>query len=130
MFDHVGIQVTDTPASAALYLSVLAPIGLIEAMRHDTPIGPAIGFADADSPHNPYFWISPGVATEPRHESHIAFAAPDRATVDAIGAAAAAAGVEILHEARLWPEYHPTYCGVFFRDLDGNNIEAVCHKPE
>jgi hypothetical protein len=30
----------------------------------------------------------------------------------------------------VWPEYHPTYYAVFFRDLDGNNIEAVCHTPE
>lgn len=130
MFDHVGIQVTDVPASAALFLSVLAPVGLIEAMRHETPDGLVVGFADADAPQHPYFWIGPGTATEPRHESHIAFAAKDRATVDAVGAAAEAAGVEILHAARLWPEYHPTYYGVFFRDLDGNNIEAVCQSPE
>jgi hypothetical protein len=33
----------------------------------------------------------------------------------------------ILHEPRVWPEYHPGYYGVFFRDLDGNNVEAVHH---
>jgi hypothetical protein len=27
----------------------------------------------------------------------------------------------------VWPEYHPGYYGVFFRDLDGNNVEAVHH---
>jgi hypothetical protein len=30
----------------------------------------------------------------------------------------------------VWEEYHPTYFGVFVRDPDGNNVEAVCHRPE
>ena len=40
------------------------------------------------------------------------------------------AGAEVLHEPRVWPEYHPTYYGAFVRDPDGNNVEAVCHSPE
>jgi hypothetical protein len=36
----------------------------------------------------------------------------------------------VLHEPRLFPEYHPSYYGAFVRDPDGNNIEAVCHTPE
>lgn len=39
-------------------------------------------------------------------------------------------GAEVLHEPRLWPEYHPDYYGAFVRDRDGNNVEAVCHAPE
>jgi catechol 2,3-dioxygenase-like lactoylglutathione lyase family enzyme len=41
--------------------------------------------------------------------------------------AARAIGTEILHEPRLWPEYYPGYYGVFVRDPDGNNVEAVHH---
>ena len=26
--------------------------------------------------------------------------------------------------------YHPHYYGAFVLDPDGNNIEAVCHRPE
>jgi len=26
--------------------------------------------------------------------------------------------------------YHPTYYGAFVVDLDGNNLEAVCHREE
>ncbi len=37
------------------------------------------------------------------------------------------AGAEVLHEPRVWPEYHPGYFGVFVRDPDGNNVEAVHH---
>ena len=36
---------------------------------------------------------------------------------------------EMLHEPRVWPEYHPNYYGAFVRDPDGNNVEAVCHLP-
>ena len=35
--------------------------------------------------------------------------------------------MEVLHAPREWPEYHPGYYGVFVRDLDGNNVEAVFH---
>ena len=43
---------------------------------------------------------------------------------------AVATGAEVLHEPRVWPEYHPSYYGTFVRDPDGNNVEAVCHRPE
>jgi predicted lactoylglutathione lyase len=39
-------------------------------------------------------------------------------------------GAEVLHEPKVWPEYHKTYYGGFVRDPDGNNVEAVCSSPE
>ena len=45
-------------------------------------------------------------------------------------AAAVGTGAEVLHEPRLWPEYHVSYYAAFVRDPDGNNVEAVCHAPE
>jgi predicted lactoylglutathione lyase len=56
-----------------------------------------------------------------------ALSAPSREAVDAVHAAALEAGAEVLHAPRLWPEYHPGYYGVFLRDPDGNNVEAVHH---
>ena len=44
--------------------------------------------------------------------------------------AAVNAGAEVLHEPRLWPEYHPNYYDAFVRDPDSNNVEAVCQQPE
>ena len=58
---------------------------------------------------------------------HLALTAPSRDAVDAVQAGAERAGAELLHRARLWQEYHPGYYGVFLRDLDGNNVEAVHH---
>ncbi len=47
--------------------------------------------------------------------------------MDAVHRAAVAAGVEVLHVPRIWPEYHPGYDAVFLRDLDGHKVEAVHH---
>ena len=63
-------------------------------------------------------------------ESHIAFTRRRPGRGAAFFEAAVAAGAEVLHEPRVWPEYHPTYYGAFVRDPDGNNVEAVCHVPE
>jgi catechol 2,3-dioxygenase-like lactoylglutathione lyase family enzyme len=87
--------------------------------------GPTVGYGVA----KPEFWIGPRETGEGFRESHIAFSAPDRATVQAFEAAAVAQGAEVLHPARLWPEYHRDYYGTFVRDPDGNNVEAVCHAP-
>ena len=42
-------------------------------------------------------------------EFHIAFVAPDRPRVREFFDAALARGAEVLHEPRLWPEYHANY---------------------
>ena len=123
MLDHLSIQCADVAASAAFYDAVLAPIGGTRVVE----FGPVIGFG---VPPMPDFWIGPHQTGEGFKESHIAFSAPNRDAVRAFLAAATAAGAEVLHEPRLWPEYHPNYYGAFVRDPDGNNIEAVCHTPE
>jgi catechol 2,3-dioxygenase-like lactoylglutathione lyase family enzyme len=123
MIDHVSIQCTDPDASAAFYDAVLAPLGGRRLME----FGPVIGYG---VPPMPDFWIGPHETGEGFRESHLAFSAPDRATVQAFFEAAVEAGAEVLHEPRVWPEYHPNYFGAFVRDPDGNNVEAVCHQPE
>jgi catechol 2,3-dioxygenase-like lactoylglutathione lyase family enzyme len=124
MIDHVGIQAADVEASRAFYLGAFGPLGMHEAVRFEPDGGLVVGLAGADG--NPDFWISPAMRPDDR-EVHIAFSAPDRETVDAVHAAASAAGAEVLHAPREWPEYHPGYYAVFLRDLDGHNVEAVFH---
>ncbi len=121
MLDHVGIQCADLAASAAFYDAVLAPLGFRQ-MRN---FGVAIGYG-ADKPD---FWIGRFDSGDGFRESHLAFAAADRAAVDAFFAAAVAAGAEVLHEPAVHPEYHENYYGAFVRDPDGNNVEAVSHGP-
>ena len=121
MLDHVGFQCADITASATFYDAVLAPLGFRRVLDFDV----AIGYG-ADKPD---FWIGAQESGDGFRESHIAFQAADRATVDAFFAAAVAAGAEVLHEPRVHPEYHETYYGAFVRDPDGNNVEAVSHGP-
>ena len=124
MIDHLGLQCADPAAAAAFYERVFAPCAVREMMRYDTPHGPVIGLAGPAG--QPQLWTSP--LEEPGNRPvHLALAAPSRDAVDAVFVAAQEAGAEILHEPRVWPEYHPGYYGVFFRDLDGNNVEAVHH---
>jgi catechol 2,3-dioxygenase-like lactoylglutathione lyase family enzyme len=121
MLDHLGLQCSDLAASAAFYDAVLTPLGASRLMD----FGEAIGYG-VDQPH---FWISRQQTGDGFRESHVAFQARDRAAVTAFFDAAAALDAEVLHEPRVWPEYHEHYFGAFVRDPDGNNVEAVCHAP-
>jgi catechol 2,3-dioxygenase-like lactoylglutathione lyase family enzyme len=117
------MQCADIAASAAFYDAVLGPLGAERIMD----FGEAIGYG---VPPHPDFWISQQATGEGFRESHICFTAGDRATVQAFFDAAVASGAEVLHEPRVWPEYHASYYGAFVRDPDGNNVEAVSHGPE
>ena len=123
MLDHLSIQCRDSTASIAFYDAVLSTLGGGQVMRFGDVVGYGVG-------GRPTFWLGPLADDVPNREVHIAFVAPDRGAVRAWFDAAVAAGAEVLHEPRVWPEYHPGYYGAFVRDPDGNNVEAVCHAPE
>ena len=122
MLDHLSIQCEDLDAASAFYDTVLATIGGRRVLDFGSVLGYGVDFPD--------FWIGPVNTGDASREVHIAFTAPDRAAVIAFCDAAAGLGAEVLHEPRVWPEYHPNYFGAFVRDPDGNNVEAVCHSPE
>ena len=123
MLDHLGVPCGDVDTSTSFYTAVFAPLGVREAMRFPHEGSAVVGLAGPDG--IPHLWLSPGGPA--RAEIHVALAAPDRAAVDAVHAAALEAGAEVLHAPREWPEYHPGYYGVFLRDPDGHNAEAVHH---
>jgi len=123
MLDHVSIQCADVAASAAFYDKVLSPLGGQRLMD----FGQVVGFGIRP---NPDFWVGPQTTGVGFRESHLAFTAETRSAVDAFFAAAVAVGAEVLHEPRVWVQYHPNYYGAFVRDPDGNNVEAVCHAPQ
>jgi catechol 2,3-dioxygenase-like lactoylglutathione lyase family enzyme len=122
MLDHVGFSVSDYDRSRAFYEQALAPLGLTLLMEPMPGIG---GFGDGGKP---YFWIR---TRDPAIQNglHVAFEADDRETVDAFHAAALAAGGTDNGGPGLRELYHPSYYGAFVLDPDGNNIEAVCHRP-
>jgi catechol 2,3-dioxygenase-like lactoylglutathione lyase family enzyme len=124
MFDHLALQCADVEEAAAFYARVFAACGVREVMRFDTPGGPSVALGGPDG--FPRLWLGPLVDSGDR-PVHLALTAPSREAVDQVFHAAREEGAKILHAPRLWPEYHAGYYGVFFRDLDGNNVEAVHH---
>jgi predicted lactoylglutathione lyase len=76
----------------------------------------------------PVFWIgSDGKSSPPMH---VAFSADTRAEVRAFYEAALRAGGRDNGGPGLRPQYHANYYGAFVLDLDGHNVEAVCHAAE
>lgn len=121
MLDHLVLKVTDYEKSSRFYKEALAPLGYEVIMELEAGVG--FGMQG-----KPYFWVTGGE----RHPSglHIAFASPNRKLVDAFHAAALKAGGRDNGPPGIRAHYHPDYYGAFVFDPDGNNIEAVCHKPE
>ena len=128
MIDHLGFAVSDFARSRAFYLAALAPLGveLVMEVTADQTGGEA--HAGFGSGGKPFFWIGNGEAVS--NCLHIALTAQSRAEVRAFYDAALAAGGRDNGPPGLRPHYHTDYYGAFVLDLDGNNIEAVAHRPE
>jgi catechol 2,3-dioxygenase-like lactoylglutathione lyase family enzyme len=119
--DHLWIRVRGLVASKRFYTTIAPYAGLRIGM--DEPnrlqmvgVGEDFSFSliDDDRP-----------ATE---HVHLAFPAPDNATVRAFHAAALAAGYDDHGGPGERAVYHPGYYGAFVRDPDGHNVEVVNHN--
>ncbi len=121
--DHVTIRVADFEASRAFYTTVLAPLGIELGWADETLRGAEWGD----------FSIAQDVKPVSR-DVHVAFAASNRAEVDAFHRAGVEAGYRDNGPPGERPHYHAGYYGAFLLDPDGNNIEAVFHdrseRPE
>jgi catechol 2,3-dioxygenase-like lactoylglutathione lyase family enzyme len=126
IIDHVTLTVSDYVRSKAFYEKALAPLG-IQALKD---FGQVCGFGR----ENPEFWLGAGPASFQHAEhllritpTHVAFAARDRAEVDAFFHAALAAGGKDFGAPGVRAHYHPDYYAAFVLDPDGHDIEAVFH---
>ena len=122
MIDHVSLDVRAYEASKRFYQQALAPLEYELLMEYE---GSVCGFGGMGKPD---FWI--GNRGEPQSGVHVAFVSPDRPTVDRFYEAALAAGGRDNGPPGPRPLYHEHYYSAFVHDPDGNNVEAVCHKPE
>jgi catechol 2,3-dioxygenase-like lactoylglutathione lyase family enzyme len=120
MLDHVTFGVREIERSQAFYDQALRPLGIERLYVEDDCAGYGVG-------DKAFFWI--GLKGVAQTGAHVAFATPDRATVDRFYQAALAAGGKGNGAPGLRPHYHEHYYGAFVLDPDGHNIEAVCHRP-
>ena len=126
MIDHTGIGVADVARSADFYDAALGALGLRRVMQLPEGSGTdGIGYGV----DYPVFWIDRfhphGV------KQHTAFAAKNRAAVEAFYAAAMNAGGIDNGPPGLRDTssgYPPGYYAAFVIDPDGNNVEAVCRE--
>jgi len=128
VIDHLGIAVHDHAASKRFYTAALAPlnIGVMMEVPKSVSGGPS-DYTGFGSNNKPYFWIGEGRG--PSQAMHLCFVAETRAQVDAFYAAAIKGGAKDNGKPGIREHYHPNYYGAFVIDLNGVNLEAVCHKP-
>ena len=118
---HVAVNVSDWDRAKGFYEPVLGRLGYRVVYEEE---GVLAYFADVRG-------LDFGIGRrDPVGGAHVAFVASDRATVEGFHEAALAAGGIDNGAPGIRHDYHPTYYGAFVLDPDGNNIEAVCHRPE
>ena len=116
LIDHVHLIARDLEVTKRFYVAALRALGRkIE--------GEGKGYFWSDE----LFVSDSAMATTGPTHVHLAFQAPDRATVDRFYEAALAAGGKDHGKPSVRAQYHPGYYGAFVLDPDGNNIEAVFH---
>ena len=128
MIDHIGLAVSNLERARAFYLNALKPLGVGVVMEISAEQTGADAHAGFGKDNKAFFWI--GTGNKPKGGVHVAFTGQTRAEVDSFYRAALAAGGRDNGAPGPRPHYHEHYYGAFVLDPDGNNIEAVCHKPE
>jgi catechol 2,3-dioxygenase-like lactoylglutathione lyase family enzyme len=127
---HVDLVCRDLARSLAFYRAVLGPLGLeepflvpgergeqIHYLRFPRAGSGSLGLRQALDEQE-FLLYAPGL-------HHVAFAVDSQEDVDAAHAAAVAAGAEVLHGPRLWPQYRADYYATFFLDPDGFRLEVA-----
>jgi catechol 2,3-dioxygenase-like lactoylglutathione lyase family enzyme len=123
MLDHMGLRTRQLKEMFAFYEAVLAPLGFSK----QKDFGVAAGFGK-EGMHP--LWIGQAEGDAVASSVHLALTADSRGAVDDFYKAALANGGSDNGPPGLRPQYHEAYYGAFVIDPDGNNLEAVCHKPQ
>jgi catechol 2,3-dioxygenase-like lactoylglutathione lyase family enzyme len=129
VLSHVTLGTNDFDRAVAFYDRVLAPLGIT---RHETDLAHGLAGYFTAPEASPSFWVMrplDGNAAAVGNGVTVAFEAPDRATVDMVHQAMLDAGATNEGAPGLRPHYHADYYGAYARDLDGNKICCVCHRP-
>jgi catechol 2,3-dioxygenase-like lactoylglutathione lyase family enzyme len=118
MYDHIGLKVGNLDASVRFYTAALAPLGHVLCSCDDS----GAGFGPKGEPA---LWLYP-YQGHSGPGAHIAFRAPDHASIGKFHAAGLKAGGRDNGGAGPRADYSATYFAAFLIDPDCNNVEAVC----
>jgi len=127
MFSHVTVGSNDIEKAKRFYDATLAPLGLTALAAYPDE---AVGYGAAGG--RPQLWVVRPLdkkAASVGNGITVGLDAADRRAVDAAYAAARAAGGPDEGAPGVRAHYHPNYYGAYVRDLDGNKLCIVCHKP-
>jgi catechol 2,3-dioxygenase-like lactoylglutathione lyase family enzyme len=123
--DHLWLRVRDVDASVGFYETIAPVLGFRLQLREHGWVHFRGGVASFTLTSPESDW---SVARPLTENVHLAFPAPDNATVDEFHRVALAAGYRGEGEPGERPVYHEGYYGAYVLDPDGNNVEAVCHN--
>lgn len=114
LIDHVHIRVEDLDAAWRFYSAIFEVLGIPIQRYGDDAFG------------GDELWVD--TTGEPTRGLHLAFQAPDEATIARFHEAAVAAG-GTDNGAPGERDYHPGYYAAYVIAPDGTNVEAVLHGP-
>ena len=126
MFSHVTVGTNDVAKAGAFYDAIAAPLG----MKCHLALPTTRGYGKIGG--RPQLWATSPLDKKPATVGNgvtVGIEADDRATVDAFYKAAMAAGGKDEGPPGIRAHYHPNYYAAYVRDLDGNKLCVVCHKP-
>lgn len=130
VIDHVGIRVRDLSASRRVYEAALAELGFSVLGEGEFEGDAYVLFGRGESDD---FSLHAVGSAPGRHRvttgAHVAFIAPTEDAVERWHSAAVRHGGKDNGPPGLRPEYSGHYFAAFVIDPDGNNVEAVFHRP-
>ena len=111
--DHFGLGVPDLDAAKAYYDEFMPLVGFVREWE--------TGYRATD-------WYGAQIFLYQTLEEGDSFYVPTRADVHRVHEWARERGHEIVHEPKLFPEYHAHFYATFFLDMHGFMLEAVTYE--